>query len=268
MERTKFLFDHFVILTPDLPDAVRRYGELGFTVSPGGKHAGGKSENAIIAFSDGTYLELLAFIPAVLERKIKGLAKIGLLPFAMLGKTKMAQRFIKQAASKNGLIDFAVRPAETAARLNTILPDELNFSEAIPGSRIKPDGQEVHWEMAFPKSLDAPFVCADLTPHNLRVPEGAACEHANGVLGVESLEFASPDFENEAAFYQKLFGGGIEEGDSRRQLRLGGSSLVLTPARDGEKTAIRFSTSSDGGAGKLADAYLGQNFELFLKPRK
>src|SRR5258708_13600632 len=53
--------DHIVILVHDLDRAVRDYTTLGFTVVPGGEHADGRSRNALIAFADGAYLELIAF---------------------------------------------------------------------------------------------------------------------------------------------------------------------------------------------------------------
>src|SRR5690348_14168851 len=53
--------DHVVILVHNLEDAVRDYTALGFTVVPGGEHADGRSANALIAFSDGSYVELIAF---------------------------------------------------------------------------------------------------------------------------------------------------------------------------------------------------------------
>src|SRR5712691_6594820 len=53
--------DHIVILVHDLDRAVRDYMALGFTVVPGGEHADGRSRNALIAFADGAYLELIAF---------------------------------------------------------------------------------------------------------------------------------------------------------------------------------------------------------------
>ena len=53
--------DHIVILVADLDRAQAEYAAAGFTVVPGGEHAGGLTHNALVAFADGTYLELLAF---------------------------------------------------------------------------------------------------------------------------------------------------------------------------------------------------------------
>ena len=52
--------DHIVIAVPDLAVASRNYEALGFTVVPGGRHPVG-THNALIAFADGAYIELIAF---------------------------------------------------------------------------------------------------------------------------------------------------------------------------------------------------------------
>src|SRR5918998_5896519 len=53
--------DHFVIVVADLDRAIEDYAALGFTVTPGGVHADGRTHNALVPFADGTYLELIAF---------------------------------------------------------------------------------------------------------------------------------------------------------------------------------------------------------------
>src|SRR5205807_10094623 len=52
--------DHLVIVVKDLPQAAKDYEQLGFTVVPGGRHPVG-THNALIAFADGVYIELIAF---------------------------------------------------------------------------------------------------------------------------------------------------------------------------------------------------------------
>ena len=53
--------DHLVIVVKDLDQATRDYRELGFNVVAGGQHPVG-SHNALIAFEDGSYLEIIAFV--------------------------------------------------------------------------------------------------------------------------------------------------------------------------------------------------------------
>jgi len=52
--------DHLVIMFKELEPDVSAYRDLGFTVVPGGEHPAG-THNALVAFADGAYLELIAF---------------------------------------------------------------------------------------------------------------------------------------------------------------------------------------------------------------
>ena len=53
--------DHVAIVVNDLESAIASYMRAGFTVVRGGKHPIG-THNALIAFADGSYLELIAFL--------------------------------------------------------------------------------------------------------------------------------------------------------------------------------------------------------------
>ena len=53
--------DHLPIMFNELESAVIAYRELGFAVVPGGEHPVG-THNALVAFADGSYLELIAFM--------------------------------------------------------------------------------------------------------------------------------------------------------------------------------------------------------------
>src|SRR3972149_10155128 len=53
-------FDHAILAVWDLQAARADFHELGFTSVYGGQHHGGRTHNALIAFADGSYLELMA----------------------------------------------------------------------------------------------------------------------------------------------------------------------------------------------------------------
>src|SRR4030088_924396 len=53
--------DHVVLVVLDLAAAVADHRARGFTVTPGGEHAGGLTHNALVGFQDGSYLEIIAF---------------------------------------------------------------------------------------------------------------------------------------------------------------------------------------------------------------
>jgi hypothetical protein len=161
--------DHVVLVVRDLSGAMVDHRRRGFTVTPGGEHADGVTHNALITFADGTYLELVAF---------RDLAR------------SLTHRWWKVAAEGGGFADFA------------LLSDDLNADAAAladlvttppkEGGRIRPDGVELKWRTAFLKA-PLPFVIEDLTARELRVPGGAAADHANGATGIASVVIGTVD---------------------------------------------------------------------------
>ena len=176
-----FSIDHIIILVQDLAIASADYAELGFTVVPGGEHTGGATHNALIAFADGVYLELIAF------------------------KRPTPEHFWwRYVATGEGLVDAALLPTNIAEDIAGIRGRGLPFDGPTPGGRVRPDGQEIAWLLGRPQTPDLPFLCADVTPRSLRVPSGAACQHANGVVGIANLTMAVSDFDASVERYQAL----------------------------------------------------------------
>jgi hypothetical protein len=104
------ILDHVVILVPDLEAAIKTYStQLGFRVIPGGKHAGFPGQrtwNALIAFeADGTYIELIAFMPKHVEEEEN--RREGKIVDADASKPTTNHRWW---GLNPGLIDFALLP--------------------------------------------------------------------------------------------------------------------------------------------------------------
>lgn len=175
--------DHLVILVSNLEAAVADYAALGFTVTLGGTHADGATHNALIAFQDGTYLELLAFLRPAPEH-----------------------RWWRFAETGEGLIDFALLPDNTARVIAQARSRGLAMTGPIDGGRLRPDGQELRWQTGLPPEAGLPFLCGDVTPSNLRVPEGAARAHANQAIGIAGLTVVVDDAQRAAAQYAALIG--------------------------------------------------------------
>lgn len=196
--------DHIVILVDDLTEAVSDYEALGFTVTPGGQHADGASHNALVSFADGSYLELIAFL-----------------------KEAPAHRWWRHKAAGEGLIDFAVLPAETAADVAAVQARGLHIHGPFPGGRERPDGVRLQWQTAFADAPELPFLCGDVTPRELRVPHGQASRHHNGITGIFRVTVAVRDLEASAGRMSALLGHGplIEPG--RRLFKLGASYIAL-----------------------------------------
>ena len=155
--------DHVVLVVPDLAAAAREHTERGFTVTPGGEHAGGLTHNALVAFADGAYLELIAFHDVHTEA-----AKV--------------HRWWPVAARGGGWADFAL--------LSDDLDGDARALEAVvtlppsDGGRTRPDGTRLQWR-TLALAAPLPFLIEDVTPRDLRVP--AATAHPNGVTGVAGV---------------------------------------------------------------------------------
>ncbi|XAH23086.1 VOC family protein [Xylophilus sp. GW821-FHT01B05] len=209
--------DHIVIAVHELDAAIADYTALGFNVQRGGDHPGRTTHNALVVFADGSYFELIAWkAPAPEERWWQLLQRHG-----------------------EGIIDFALLPRSTAETVTGAAQRGLQLEGPLDGGRLRPDGERLLWQTARPTSLDLPFLCGDLTPRALRVPEGDARVHPNGALGVASLAIAVHDLDTTLARYRALFGGDVGPsvalpGSGVRQavIFIGGSALVLTAPRD------------------------------------
>lgn len=189
------ILDHIVILVPhstlsNLPTWLTS----AFAISPGGRHADGVTENKLILFSDGIYLELIAFIPG---KEVE----------------RAHHRWGKRA--EGTIIDWA----------NTLYIDEdldiirdrmktvdvtYGYADAVEGGRTT-DGVDLKWLIStwgFDSTpsedptvdgeymgAELPFFCFDRTPRDLRVPYKTAPNHPSGASGIAHLAvFVADEF--------------------------------------------------------------------------
>jgi len=100
-------FDHAVIVVPELEQAIENFTALGFSV-----HRGGSSKpahNALIYFSDGTYIELITLISHSSRTIARLLYRVGLLRFSAKRKPSLRSRFMLWFGGPVGLRDWCVR---------------------------------------------------------------------------------------------------------------------------------------------------------------
>lgn len=227
--------DHLVILVRNLDDAVRDYQQLGFQVLRGGEHPGG-THNALVGFTNGTYLELIAFQEP---------------------EKPHDHRWYSYLALGGGLVDFALGASDVAVELERVHQGGLDYRGPMPGARRRPDGQDVSWRMAWPpenRTGELPFLIDDITPRSLRVPTGDAARHPNGITGVRSLIIAVRDLDEASADFAAITGAepsargtNSELQADTRTVQAGQQTLVLAyPTAPVSPLARRIQSMGDG----------------------
>ena len=171
------MLDHVVYVARDLAAAVDDHKRQGYTVTPGGEHAGGVTHNALVCFADGSYLELVAF-----------------------RRPDPTHRWWRHASS-GGFADFALLSDDLAQDLSAL--KDLVVREAAEGGRTRPDDVSLRWRAAFLRA-PLPFLIEDLTPRELRVPGGETVRHANGVTGIATIVVAARDQRSVDKSYERL----------------------------------------------------------------
>jgi catechol 2,3-dioxygenase-like lactoylglutathione lyase family enzyme len=184
MQNMAFALDHVVIAVDDLDRAVADYQSLGFTVYPGGVHHGGVSHNALVVLADGAYFEIIAYRQAAPDHRW----------WQVL------------TSAGEGVVDFAVLPENTQRDFRDAQARGLDVEGPMPGGRLRPDGARLDWQIVRPATTDLPFWCGDVTPRELRVPEGAIRRHANGVTGISTVRIVVADLAVSTARFKALAG--------------------------------------------------------------
>jgi catechol 2,3-dioxygenase-like lactoylglutathione lyase family enzyme len=202
--------DHLIILVDDLDTATQQYTDLGFTVTPGGKHPR-HTHNALISFADGTYIELIAFWQEGME----------------------SDPWFQLTTLGGGLIDHALLVTGLSEEVAAARQRGVTLSSPIDGARTRPDGVELAWRMSGfdgRKGQATPFLIEDVTDRDLRVPTGQAKEHKNGVTGVDTLIVVVDDVDTVADHYSRLIQGpaeAVDVGSSARGMRLNVGSQTV-----------------------------------------
>lgn len=187
--------DHIVIVVRDLNEAVEDYRQAGFTVTPGGEHLGGATHNALIAFHDGTYLELIAFREPDRPQEHKWWSRL---------------------ARAEGLVDYALGTDDLAEEIGRIRRQGLPLLGPVEGGRERPDGTRLAWR-TVPLGRGAlaaggveratlPFLIEDRTPRALRVPSDEAVRHRWAVTRVAGLTLVTNDLADAARSLAAVLG--------------------------------------------------------------
>jgi catechol 2,3-dioxygenase-like lactoylglutathione lyase family enzyme len=173
--------DHFVVVVTDLEAAIKSYSALGFTVVRGGKHNIG-THNALIAFADGSYIELIAFLAPV-----------------------AGHPWYDAMSKRGGMVDFCAQTDDLEADVATFRRAGIAISDPNGMTRDRPDGYRLSWVLSIPNApfnASVPFLIKDETPRDERVPRERT--HRNGVSGLANLTVAVADAAKVAGWYRTI----------------------------------------------------------------
>lgn len=228
------LLDHVVFLVKDLEKSIQEFEQMGYTVSKGGKHDNGTTENALIHFENGTFLELLAIRKSWKNSFIKWLLKVASLPANFQSPVKDFQsRFVGRAwICKEGITDFCLKASEGMADYTNIKNRNLEMSAPIEMKRVRPDGQMLSWHIFSPYQAELPFV---MTPYQPAFkPNAESLTHPNKATGFGGITVYTNDFGNLIEKYTLLLGTTpIQKDENNAIFELGNGQIELmnTPQR-------------------------------------
>jgi len=215
-------FDHAVIAVRDLDEAIRRYQALGFSVSPGGRHTGRGTHNAIIRFGLD-YLELLSIYDEA-ELGGRGLNGEALATFL--------------AQQEGGLVGYALATADITQDAERLQQSGLEAEGPFAMQRLRPDGRQLSWHLLVPGSVPWrrpwPFLIQWDTPDAERLSWEEPGGHPNGATGVAGISLAVRDLERAIDLYQRQLGLVLAHRDEaprlaahRASFRLGAFAIDL-----------------------------------------
>jgi len=173
--------DHIVIVVKDLAQAATDYERLGFTIVPGGQHPVG-SHNVLIAFADGSYLEVIAFYREAVDHRW----------WEPLNK---GERFV----------DFCFQTDDLRGDTKKLQAAGVAINDPVPWSRKRPDGYELRWLLSLATGSHrgvAPFLIEDVTPRSERIPP--QFHHRNGVTGIDKVTVAVGELGQIEKWYSSL----------------------------------------------------------------
>lgn len=243
-------FDHAILAVRELGAAQQLFRSLGFNVAPGGEHSGGYTHNALIAFADGAYLELMAPTnPRLLDDP----------PPAGPGN------YLFLFEPGEGLAGYAFHMDDLDSQVERVRSAGLEIGDPQSGGRRKPDGVELRWRTAMFADTNTPFFLTDLTPREHRVPhDPAITAHSNGATGIGGLEAVVAEPEPAAARLAAVLGAEPEFSDGPPRtavLRVGEFRVRLTAGQPGPHGELPTAIELSGGAGAVFVAY-GVEFRL------
>ncbi|KAL6864019.1 glyoxalase-like domain-containing protein [Trichoderma novae-zelandiae] len=208
------VFDHVILLVPhEQLVSPPQWLSNAFTLLDGGVHEGGLTENKLVVFEDGVYLELIAFVDGA-NPQHRALHPWGKQPD---GNIIHWAHTILSHEEDQGPNTSEQRFRAVQARIEDSKVG-IKYLDPEPGSRTMADGSKRIWANAVPNFDDykgpvwinqQPFWTFDRTRRSLRAPATPEnTSHPSGVVGVAAISLFVKDQQtvvNMVPFYNAMF---------------------------------------------------------------
>jgi len=210
--------DHVLIATADLDGAAATWRQLGFSLTPYGRHVGKSTGNYCIMFPDD-YVELIGIVDD---------AAPGSQHDALI--RARGDGLFASALSPNGAEE--ARQAVMAAGIEALPLRDLHRAVERPDG--KADLYFKNFDLADGATPDFRFFfCHHLTPAAMRHPDWL--RHANGVTGVLGITVVSPRPAALQDAYARLFGlGQLTMTDNMLTIHLPRHRILFATADDAQ----------------------------------
>lgn len=186
-------FEHIVIVADDLKAATKDFQQMGFHVREGG--ANGPTENALIVFSDGSYIELIAMRSPVLRKIALMASKLGLMRLLLKLFPVGVRRYLHWFGQPGGVVDIALRTYDIDQLAQAREGKPLVASETIRQfQRPGVDGERARWLLGSDLGYEPPFFIEDITDRTLRIPVVGLDEHPNRTIAIVKIELPEEFF--------------------------------------------------------------------------
>lgn len=182
------VLDHIVVTVEDLNQAVADYQSLGFRVIYGGKHASGTTHNAVVPFSDGAYIELIALTgDEATDTTVEDFTS-----FFQFGY---------------GSVGYALYTDDLDEDVSDMKSRGVTVTPIRNGSRENTEGRILKWRIAHVDNNIFPLFIQDETPREWRVPDNERnTRHENGAKDVSQISFVIDDLHTGIARYRAILG--------------------------------------------------------------
>lgn len=269
------VFDHVILLIPHSQlISLPQWLSDAFTILDGGVHEGGMTENKIVVFQDGVYLELIAFVDGLNPQR-RAMHPWGKQPDGQI--IHWAHTILSREDE-----DDSNKSEEKFRAVQARIQDSqvgIKYLDPEPGFRTMADGSKRIWANAIP-NFDGykgpiyinqqPFWTFDRTPRSLRAPlTPENTSHPSGVVGVAGISLFIKDervLNNMLPFYNAIFNKpGVKESPSSNVIRYRWEAAAPAHAEFGQRHFFLYQGTKEAFTEEEMVEANGEVPDIFIK---